>query len=119
MSGGYWNYTNDYLANDMFWNTPNYGEKGFSMSADARRKNPFEDKQISELIWDVFCLMHSYDWYVSGDNREEHYREDVVYFKNKWLGKTKVELAKREIDASLLEAKQELYKTFGIEDDIE
>jgi hypothetical protein len=119
MSGGHWNYQNDYLANEIYYLSPNYGDRGFKQSVDARRMNPFEDKQISELIWDAFCLMHSYDWYRSGDTCEDNYREDVKYFKKKWLGKTDVELAKREIDASLLEIKQDLYKTFGIEDGTE
>lgn len=114
MSGGYFNYSNDYLANDIYWHTPNYGEKGFSLSVDARRKNPFEDKQISELIWDVFCLMHSFDWYRSGDTGQEDYMEDVQYFKNKWLGKTRKEITKREIDLSIHELKEELYKTLDV-----
>ena len=114
MSGGYFNYSNDYLANDIYWNTPNYGEKGFSMSVDARRRNPFEDKQISELIWDVFCLMHSFDWYRSGDNGQDDYMEDVQYFKNKWLGKTRKEITKREIDLSIQELKEELYRTLDV-----
>ena len=43
------------------------------------------DRIISELVFDVFCLLHSFDWYKSGDTEEEDYLEDVKFFKKKWL----------------------------------
>jgi hypothetical protein len=114
MSGGYWNYENDYLASEIYNLSPNYGSRGRELSVEARRRNPFDDKQISELIWDVFCLMHCYDWYRSSDICEEGYREDVKWFKDKWFTKTGQELIKREIDLSLAEMKEDLYKTLGV-----
>lgn len=117
MSGGRFNFQNDYLANDIFWESPNYGKKGFDKYASARRRNPFEDKQISELIWDVFCLIHSYDWYYSGDINEDAYLKDIDYFKQKWLSMPEKELIKREIDLSLEEMRVDLYRTLGVVDD--
>lgn len=93
---------------------PNYGEKGFSQAMMARKINPMEDKQVSELVWDVFCLLHSLDWYQSADTCEETYREDLAYFKNKWFKKTDKEMSKEEIDKQISELKEDLYKTFGI-----
>ncbi len=120
MSGGRWNYQNDNLAYELFhWMCPDYGEAGFSQSMSARKINPMEDKQISELCWDMLCLIHSCDWYKSGDICEDTYEKDIKYFKNKWLKPTSQELAKREIDKSLSEAKEEIYKSLGVEDDCE
>lgn len=114
MSGGYWNYENDNLAHNLFgWQvSPTYGEKGFKQSELARKANPLEDKQLSELCWDMLCLLHSYDWYVSGDTSEATYKSDVKYFKKKWLKATEDELVKAEIDKSIKELKQELYEIF-------
>lgn len=114
MSGGHWNYDNDSAARAIFgWNMDvDYGEEGFAQSKYARRNNPLGDKMISELVWDVFCLLHSYDWYMSGDTCEETYLEDLKRFKKKWLGVPLEELVCREIDKALAEAKEDLTKTF-------
>lgn len=118
MSGGHWEYRNDYLADDIFgWSiSPDYGEDGFKKARKARSINPLEDKQLSEMLWDMLCLLHSYDWYASGDTCEETYRKDVAYFKKKWLKASAEEQTRREIDETIEEARKELYRTFGIED---
>ena len=116
MSGGHWNYQNDTLAHDIFgWNfSPDYGERGFKQAPLARRENPLEDKLLSELAWDLFCVLHSYDWYASGDTCEETYREDVLRFKKKWLKRGEAEFTRREIDVALEETRMELYKSLGV-----
>lgn len=118
MSGGRWDYENDRLAHEIFsWNLdPDYGEDGFKQSVVARKINPLEDKQLSEMLWDMLCLLHSYDWYASGDCCEDSYRKDVAYFKNKWLKPQAADQTRREIDETIEEARRELYRTFGIED---
>lgn len=118
MSGGHWEYKNDYVAQEIFaWRLyPDYGKDGFKDARKARSINPLEDKQLSEMLWDMFCLLHSYDWYISGDCCEETYRADVAYFKKKWLKPTPEDQVRREIEKTLEEAKEELFKTFGIND---
>lgn len=117
MSGGHWTYSNDTAARDIFgWAIDvNYGEKGFKQAAIARKINPLEDKQLSELCWDLFCVLHSYDWYKSGDCCEETYRKDVEYFKNKWLKTSRKALERCEVDKAIEEAKEEVYRSLGIE----
>ena len=119
MSGGRWGYRNDYLCNDMFCESADYGferRKHYKYRViRARVTDPMEDKELSELVYDVFCLIHSADWYQSSDTCEETYRADVEYFKNKWLKTTAKQRAKREIDKAIEQAKDELYKTFGVE----
>lgn len=83
----------------------------------ARRNNPLKDKMMSELCWDMFCVLHSYDWYMEGDTGEEVYLEDVKRFKDKWLKVTGDELVRREIENALSEAREDLYQTFGVEDE--
>ena len=51
-------------------------------------RNIFEDMEISELIWDVFGLIHDYDWYASGDTCEDTYLKAKELFKKKWLRQT-------------------------------
>lgn len=53
----------------------------------ARRDDPFEDRDISELVFDVACLVHALEWYKSGDICEKTYREVLAKFKKNYLQK--------------------------------
>ncbi len=118
MSGGRFNYGQSNLGYDMF----PYSNVDYDMGDDdywesvkgARRSNPMEDKQLSELVFDVLCLIHSVDWYLSDDTCEETYRKDVTFFKKKWLKVKPDDLTKAEIDKSVQEFREEMYKTFGL-----
>lgn len=117
MSGGHFNYANDRACNEIFgWAiSADYGDEGFAQSKIARKLNPLEDLVISEIVFDVFCLLHSYDWYASGDTCEETYREDVKRFKEKWL-KSLSKLHMREIvNEETSRLRGELFKAFNIE----
>ena len=129
MSGGYWNYDQCNLGYDMFPgcdvcyglgdNTKSkYGSYTESIKR-ARQLNPMEDKQISELVFDVLCLIYSADWYKEGDTCEDLYRSDVEFFKEKWLKQKPGQLVKDEIDKHIMEAKFSLYKSFGLEQEAE
>lgn len=88
MSGGYFNYSNDKAARDIFGYGPaiSYGLKDLQEEArQVANDNPLEDHEISELVYDVFCLLHSFDWYKECDTAYETYQKDVVFFKDKWL----------------------------------
>lgn len=121
MSGGQWNYVNDHLANDMFdWMSPDYGKSGFEQAAKARRINPMQDRLISELVWDVLCLIHSCDYYLSCDTSEETYKADVKYFKDKWLKNGMPKAAVKQIvDGDIAMLQKELYEAFGLEEQME
>jgi hypothetical protein len=105
MSGGLWNYQNDSLQSEIF----GYGEKPC---------NALEDKVISELVWDVFELLHAYDWYRSGDTCKEDYDRVRAKFKKKWL-KDDPERTKRIVDEAMDSLKKELYDTFCFKEDTE
>lgn len=114
MSGGHFNYEQRRLAYEMFsWLSVDYGEEGFSQAPKARKINPLEDRQLSELCWDLLCVIHSYDWYICGDTGEEDYREDVKRFKKKWLKPSPEKLVKAEIEKAVEELRQELLTTLG------
>ena len=117
MSGGHFNYDNDRLCEDIYGYDmrPNYGERGFSQSAKARRRNPFNDLIISELVYDVFCLLHSFDWYESGDTCEETYLADVERFKEKWLRNLSDAHMKEIVDDEIIRLREKLYNAFNIE----
>lgn len=119
MSGGRWGYSNDHSCNELFdyHVYPDYGlgDKDYTKSVNIARKiNPMEDKQLTELVYDVFCLLHSLDWYKSSDTCEETYRKDVRYFKDKWLGEQRPDAVKKEIDEAIEAARNDLYVTFGL-----
>ena len=102
MSGGYFEYA-DRRAKDEI----------FGYSGDESKGNVFEDREITELVWDVFNLIHDFDWYMSGDTCKETYLQRKAEFKKKWLGKHP-ERVKEIIDLAIAEAKQELYETYGV-----
>ena len=100
MSGGRVDYTDSRLKNEIY---------GWSDTWS----NVFEDREISELVWDVLYLIHDFDWYASGDTGKEDYLEAKAKFKRKWLGNRGVAV-RRTIDTAIEELKQELYETYGI-----
>lgn len=101
MSGGRFDYKDQGLRNEIF----GWGDTWY---------NVFEDREISELVWDVLNLVHEFDWYDSGDTGEDTWLEAKATFKGKWLSGKNNSRTKRIIDDTLKEAKEELYKTFNI-----
>ena len=102
MSGGRFDYIDSRCKDEIF---------GWS----EKPTNVFEDREISELIWDVFDLIHSYDWYASGDTSEGMWLTTKDAFKKKWL-KRDDERVKMVIDNAIDEAREELYKTYGVKE---
>lgn len=115
MSGGRFEYMNDNLCNEVFrWCAyPVYGmadNKDYKRSIKtARSINPLKDKVLSEMLYDMFCLLHSFDWAESGDTSEEVYEKDAQYFKRKWLKALPEDIVKEQIAAGVSELREELY----------
>ena len=129
MSGGRFDYKTDSLRNELFgWDiSTHYGigesELYTEFIAQARRINPMRDRLLSELVYDVFCLLNSLDYWLSGDVSETQYREDVSRFKKKWLKVSPKELVTREIENTAIELqnmldtlKADLYRDLQWED---
>ena len=51
----------------------------------ARNLNPMHDRELSELMADVMCLLHALEWYDSCDIGEESYKQYINMFKKKWM----------------------------------
>lgn len=118
MSGGHWEYKNDTACGEIFdWElNPVYGLGGKDhkrYSAIARKLNPCDDVEMSELVYDVFCLLHSFDWYASGDNCRPIYQADVDYFKNKWFKSSRADRMKEYVDYAVSELRQNLLDMIG------
>ena len=118
MSGGHWNYKNDDVCYELFnWDvSPTYGigskeQKRYAKT--AREIDPMEDIELSDLVYDVFCLFHSADWYKSGDNSEETYRKDVEAFKKKWFKDKRSDRLKEYVDAAMEELRDKLMVMIG------
>jgi hypothetical protein len=102
MSGGHFEYLDSRLKDEIF---------GY----EDKVKNVFEDREISELVFDVLDLIHEFDWYYSGDTGKETYLEAKAEVKRKWLSNRGIRI-KRTIDTAIDEARAELYETYGIEE---
>ena len=118
MSGGQWNYKNDDVCYELFnWDvSPTYGigskeQKRYAKT--AREIDPMEDIELSDLVYDVFCLFHSADWYKSGDNSEETYRKDVEAFKKKWFKNKRSDRLKEYVNAAVEELRDKLMFMIG------
>ena len=72
MSGGRFDYKDSILKDEIY----GWADKPI---------NVFEDREISELVWDVFDLIHDFDWYTSGDTCKETYLKAKSDFKKKWF----------------------------------
>lgn len=88
-----------------------YGEDGRKQSKNAAKMNPMEDSQISEIVWDVFVLLRSWNYYQSGDIGEKQYRDDVKWFKDKWFKRTKRDIDVDTISILLTKAYEEILTT--------
>ena len=104
MSGGRFNYQDMTLKDEIF---------GYAKRDEIQ--NVFEDREITELIYDVFDLIHDYDWYASGDTSKTTYLEAKAEFKKKWLDNRGVRV-KRIVDDAIMNVKKELYETYGLSD---
>ena len=101
MSGGYFDYRNDMVKSEIFGYNDTF-------------TNVFEDREISELIWDVFDLIHDFDWYKSCDTSKVDYLNAKDAFKDKWLRQSAPSRTKRIVDNAIADLKVELYETFGL-----
>ena len=102
MSGGHFDYIDSRLKDEIFgWTN--------------KPSNVFEDREISELVWDVLDLIHDFDWYISGDTCKETYLEKKSVFKRKWMSNRGVRV-RRIVDEAVQQVRDELYETFGLED---
>lgn len=102
MSGGRFDYLDNRLKDEIF---------GWC----DKWTNVFEDREFSELVWDVLNLIHDFDWYQSGDTCKETYLVSKAEFKKKWFSNRGVRI-RRTIDTALDEVRAELYETYGLED---
>ena len=99
MSGGRFNYYNEYLKNEMFKHLD-------------RPNNVMEDDEISELVWDVLNLIHELDYYLSSDTDRETYIEKKNQFKKKWFGNRKIRL-ENIVDRKIEKLKSEIVEMIG------
>lgn len=98
MSGGYFEYRDRALKDEMFgWND--------------KPHNVLEDKELSELTWDLLEVIHEYDWYKSADTSKETYLKAKDKFKKKWLSNRGINV-RRIVDEAVNDLKLELYETF-------
>lgn len=75
--------------------------------------NVLEDRELSNMTWDLLNFMQTFDCYKSGDCEKERYLTEKKVFKNKWFSNRGVRI-RSVIDTAIAELKEELYETYGI-----
>ena len=65
------------------------------------------------MTWDLLNLIHTFDYYKSGDCGKEKYLNEKKAFKNKWFSNRGVRI-RNVIDSAIDDLKEELYETYGI-----
>lgn len=109
MSGGWFDYRDAQFKNDVF---------GYSWSDEGwNGRDVLEDRELSEMLFDLLNLMHDFDWYKSADTGEEDYLKAKVGFKNKWLKNPRIRV-QRVIDSAVEDLRQEMYKTYGVDGNV-
>lgn len=68
MSGGYFNYTDSQFQSELFGWTDKPG-------------NVLEDRELSDMTRDLLNLIHTFDYYKSGDCDKEKYLNEKRLFK--------------------------------------
>lgn len=135
MSGGHFDYREGALCHEMFgWGIDvlyGFGEDKYYKDCKyskncgrtqylgcikgVRKIDPMDDKMISELVYDVLCLIHSKDYSESGDTADDEYKADLKAFKGKWLKGKMKDYAKSLVDGEIESLRTELYKTLEVE----
>lgn len=98
MSGGHFDYKDMALKDEMF------GWKD-------KPTNVLQDRELSELTFDLLDVIHEYDWYICGDTNEETYLKAKDKFKKKWLSNRGINV-KRIVDDAVNDLRLELYESF-------
>ena len=75
MSGGYWNYEDTRLKNEIF-------------HYRSIPHNALEDAELSIMLFELFEVLHQFDLYKSDDTDKEDYLEAKKAFKKKWMRNT-------------------------------
>lgn len=94
----------------------NYEVLRFKSALFGFRDEPYnvlEDRELSNMTWDLLNLIHTFDYYKSGDCDKERYLTEKKSFKNKWFSNRGVRV-RNVIDTAIEDLKEELYETYGI-----
>ena len=107
MSGGYFEYRDRSLKDEMF----HYNNQPW---------NVMEDMELSLLIWDVLELIHTFDYYKSDDTSKDTYLEEKNAFKKKWIRNTnyRKDVLYKIIEDEFEAKKKELLEMVGLEEEL-
>ena len=75
------------------------------------------DAEMNDLIKDLCDLLHTLEWWQSGDTSEDRYRENLSRFKSKWFKGDRQERLKGYIDEQIGIVRSQLYSLIGETED--
>ena len=121
MSGGHFNYFHDKITQDIFgWNI----DADYNLGAEEQKKgavlaramNPLNDVELSEMLYDLACVLKAHDWWRSGDCGVECYNNAKRYFKKKWFGKTQKQRIEAQVNKAVEQFRQDVGEMFENEE---
>ena len=77
------------------------------------------DAEMNDLIKDLCEVLHTLEWWQSGDTSEDRYRKTLDRFKAKWFKGDRKKRLKGYIDEQIGITKNQLYALIGVEADKE
>lgn len=86
----------------------------FKMHDWAKRIQQDGNPLFADLLRDVGNLLHSYDWWKSGDTSREDWLKDWKAFLNKWTGSSVKDLSDKQIEDYV---RYMVYESFGVPED--
>ena len=121
MSGGHFDYFHDKITQQIFdWNVDAYynlgSEEQCRGAVIARRMDLLNDVELSEMLYDLTCVLKAHDWWRSGDCGAECYNEAKQYFKEKWFGKTQRQRIEAQVDKAVRQFRRDVNDIFGNEE---
>lgn len=124
MSGGHFNYLHDRIVGEVFdWEIDVYdfADDSQRLSASrARTLNPLNDVELSEMLYDIACVLMAHDYWRSGDCDVDCYNKAKQRFKGKWFGKTQKERIESQVEKATEQLRKdikEMFETEGAPDD--
>lgn len=115
MSRGCWDYIDERLCEDIFGYSSGYMNSPpiKPIPTKVREENRLGDAFLSEIAYDVFCMLYACDSYKCGDIGEDTYRKQLKVFKDKWVNHRNSKNINRVLSEYVERFKRDIYDYFG------
>ena len=84
---GTWSHLADDIAYELFGGStyPSHSYLSTNMLSQIVDSDPMGDHEVSEMVFDVLCLLNAKDYHDAGDIGDSTYSNELSCFRAKWL----------------------------------